>query len=55
VPTDAGIKALFLEYEQAGVQFFERLARQPWGTRSFMAKDPDGNLLAFHGPNATGD
>jgi hypothetical protein len=32
------------------VEFHERLSKQPWGTRSFVAKDPDGNLLAFHAP-----
>ena len=53
VPTDAGIKSLFLEYQAAGVEFHERLSRQPWGSRSFVAKDPDGNLLAFHAPPAT--
>ncbi len=50
VETDAEIKALFLEFHSAGVEFYERLAKQPWGVRAFIARDLDGNLLAFAGP-----
>ncbi|KJC57783.1 lactoylglutathione lyase [Bradyrhizobium sp. LTSPM299] len=44
------IKQLFLEYQAAGVTFFQTLKRQPWGARDFIVKDPDGNLLLFAGP-----
>src|SRR5712672_1430728 len=44
------IKALFLEFEAAGVAFFQTLRREPWGAKNFIVKDPDGNLLLFAGP-----
>lgn len=42
-------KPLFLEYEAAGVPFHQKLRTEPWGTRTFIVRDPDGNLLAFAG------
>jgi catechol 2,3-dioxygenase-like lactoylglutathione lyase family enzyme len=50
VETAEEIKALFLEFDTAGVAFFQRLKREPWGARDFIVKDPDGNLLLFAGP-----
>jgi catechol 2,3-dioxygenase-like lactoylglutathione lyase family enzyme len=50
VATAEEIKALFLEFQAAGVAFFQTLKRQPWGARNFIVKDPDGNLLLFAGP-----
>ena len=50
VATSEEIKALFLEFQAAGVTFFQTLKREPWGARDFIAKDPDGNLLLFAGP-----
>jgi catechol 2,3-dioxygenase-like lactoylglutathione lyase family enzyme len=44
------IKLLFLEFQSAGVAFHQTLKKQPWGAKSFMVKDPDGNLLLFAGP-----
>jgi catechol 2,3-dioxygenase-like lactoylglutathione lyase family enzyme len=44
------IKALFLEFQAAGVTFFQTLKREPWGARDFIVRDPDGNLLLFAGP-----
>ena len=44
------IKALFLEFQGAGVTFFQTLRKEPWGARTFIVKDPDGNLLLFAGP-----
>ena len=46
------IKALFLEFQAAGVTFFQTLKREPWGASDFIARDPDGNLLLFAGPAA---
>jgi catechol 2,3-dioxygenase-like lactoylglutathione lyase family enzyme len=46
------IKALFLEFQAAGVTFFQTLKREPWGARDFIVRDPDGNLLLFAGPAA---
>lgn len=42
-------KPLFLTYEAAGVPFHQRLRTEPWGARTFIVRDPDGNLLAFAG------
>ena len=44
------IKQLFLEFQSAGVAFFQTLRREPWGAKNFIVKDPDGNLLLFAGP-----
>ena len=52
VETAEEIKALFLEFEAAGVAFFQTLRREPWGAKNFIIKDPDGNLLLFAGPAA---
>ena len=50
VATAEEIEALFLEFQAAGVTFFQTLKREPWGARDFIIKDPDGNLLLFAGP-----
>lgn len=42
-------KPLFVEYQQAGVEFAQSLRSEPWGARTFMVRDPDGNLLLFAG------
>jgi len=50
VATPEQIKALFLEFQAAGVTFAQTLRREPWGARDFIVRDPDGNLLLFAGP-----
>jgi catechol 2,3-dioxygenase-like lactoylglutathione lyase family enzyme len=50
VATADEIKLLFLEFQSAGVIFHQRLKKQPWGAKTFVVKDPDGNLLLFAGP-----
>lgn len=45
-----GIKALFRAYREAAVPFHQALRLEPWGARTFIVKDPDGNLLLFAGP-----
>lgn len=40
---------LFLEYQSAGVTFVQPLRSEPWGARTFVVRDPDGNLLLFAG------
>jgi catechol 2,3-dioxygenase-like lactoylglutathione lyase family enzyme len=45
------LKQLFLDFQQAGVSFFQTLRTEPWGGSTFIAKDPDGNLLLFAGPS----
>ncbi len=41
---------LFGEYEAAGVDFAQTLRTEPWGARTFIVRDPDGNLVLFAGP-----
>jgi catechol 2,3-dioxygenase-like lactoylglutathione lyase family enzyme len=50
VATAEETKLLFLEFQAAGVAFFQTLRREPWGARDFIVRDPDGNLLLFAGP-----
>ena len=47
----AELKQLFLHYQSAGVDFFRPLRQEPWGARTFIVRDPDGNLLLFAGPH----
>jgi catechol 2,3-dioxygenase-like lactoylglutathione lyase family enzyme len=42
-------KPLFLEYQRAGVEFAQPLRTEPWGARTFIVRDPDGNLILFAG------
>ena len=41
------IKELFLEYQAKGVEFRQNLRTEPWGSRTFIVVDPDGNLILF--------
>jgi catechol 2,3-dioxygenase-like lactoylglutathione lyase family enzyme len=50
VNTAEEIKQLFLEFQAKGVAFFQTLRKEPWGAKTFIVKDPDGNLLLFAGP-----
>jgi len=50
VATTGEIKALFLEFQAAGVTFFQTLKLEPWGARTFIVRDIDGNLLLLAGP-----
>jgi catechol 2,3-dioxygenase-like lactoylglutathione lyase family enzyme len=47
--TLADAKPLFLEYQNAGVEFAQPLKKEPWGARTFVVRYPDGNLLLFAG------
>ena len=42
-------KPLFLEFQKAGVTFHQLLRTEPWGARTFIVQDVDGNLIAFAG------
>jgi uncharacterized glyoxalase superfamily protein PhnB len=44
------IKQLFLDYQAAEVRFSQTLMKEPWGARTFVVSDPDGNLILFAGP-----
>ena len=50
VDTADEIEQLYLEFQQAGVDFQQTLMRQPWGAKNFVVRDPEGNLLLFAGP-----
>jgi uncharacterized glyoxalase superfamily protein PhnB len=43
------VKRLFLEFQSAGVEFHQSLKKEPWGARTFIVQDPDGNLVLFAG------
>jgi catechol 2,3-dioxygenase-like lactoylglutathione lyase family enzyme len=43
------VKRLFLEFTASGAEFHQPLRTEPWGARTFIVKDPDGNLLLFAG------
>jgi catechol 2,3-dioxygenase-like lactoylglutathione lyase family enzyme len=51
VATPAEIKQLFLDYQGAEVPFHQSLRKDPWGARTFVITDPDGNLILFAGPS----
>lgn len=42
-------KPLFLEYQASGVEFHQALKTEPWGAKTFIVRDPDGNLILFAG------
>jgi len=41
------VKRLYLEYQAAGISFHQKLRTEPWGARTFIIADPDGNLVLF--------
>jgi catechol 2,3-dioxygenase-like lactoylglutathione lyase family enzyme len=41
---------LFLQYRDNGVDFSQALTDEPWGARTFIVRDPDGNLILFSAP-----
>lgn len=43
------VKPVFLEFQAAGVEFRQALKTEPWGARTFIVRDPDGNLVLFAG------
>jgi catechol 2,3-dioxygenase-like lactoylglutathione lyase family enzyme len=44
------IQQLFLDYQAAGVPMAQPLRNEPWHAKTFIVKDPDGNLILFAGP-----
>ena len=44
------VRQLFLSYQAAEVRFSQTLKKEPWGARTFVVIDPDGNLILFAGP-----
>ena len=41
------IKELFLDYQSKGVEFQQTFRTEPWGAKTFIVGDPDGNLILF--------
>jgi uncharacterized glyoxalase superfamily protein PhnB len=50
VATADELKELFLSYQAAGARFSQTLKKEPWGARTFIVMDPDGNRILFAGP-----
>lgn len=50
VGTTTELEQLFHQYQKSDVDFFQQLRLEPWGARTFIVRDPDGNLLLFAGP-----
>jgi tRNA (adenine37-N6)-methyltransferase len=45
------IKRLFLTYQAAEAPLAQLLRDEPWQAKTFIVKDPDGNLILFAGPS----
>jgi len=43
------IDDLYREFQASGASFHQALRKEPWGARTFIVKDPDGNLVLFAG------
>lgn len=54
VASTGEIDALHDELQAAGALIAERLTDQPWGARTFIIRDLDGNLVLFAGPAPKG-
>jgi catechol 2,3-dioxygenase-like lactoylglutathione lyase family enzyme len=44
------IAQLFLAFQAAHVPIEQPLRNEPWGAKTLIVKDPDGNLILFAGP-----
>jgi catechol 2,3-dioxygenase-like lactoylglutathione lyase family enzyme len=44
------IEQLFLTYQDKDVPMAQPLRNEPWGAKTFIVNDPDGNLILFAGP-----
>jgi hypothetical protein len=47
---DRALSQPFLEFQSADVDFHQPLRHEPWGARTFVVRDPDGNLVLFGAP-----
>ena len=43
------VQALYSEFQAEHVAFHQDLRTEEWGARTFIVRDPDGNLLLFAG------
>ena len=44
------IKQLYLQFQAFNVPMHQTLQHEPWGAKTFILSDPDGNLLLFASP-----
>jgi catechol 2,3-dioxygenase-like lactoylglutathione lyase family enzyme len=44
------IEQLYAAYQAGDVAFAQPLRIEPWQAKTFIVKDPDGNLVLFAGP-----
>jgi uncharacterized glyoxalase superfamily protein PhnB len=44
------IRQLYLDYQANDVPMHQPLRNEPWQAKTFIVKDPDGNLILFAGP-----
>lgn len=44
------IEQIFHDFQQSGVSFAQMLKVEPWQAKTFIVRDPDGNLILFAGP-----
>ena len=44
------IEQLFITYQDADVPIAQSLRNEPWQAKTFIVKDPDGNLILFAAP-----
>jgi catechol 2,3-dioxygenase-like lactoylglutathione lyase family enzyme len=42
-------ESLFRAFQAAGAPIHQGLRTEPWGARTFVVRDPDGNLILFAG------
>ena len=43
---------LYAEFQRVGVELAQTLKTESWGARTFIVRDPDGNLVLFAGRDA---
>jgi len=43
-------KRLFQAFHASDVDFFQKLKTEPWGARTLIVRNPDGNLVQFAAP-----
>jgi catechol 2,3-dioxygenase-like lactoylglutathione lyase family enzyme len=46
------IEQVFGEFQAADAAMAQTLREEPWGARTFVVRDPDGNLILFAGPSS---
>jgi catechol 2,3-dioxygenase-like lactoylglutathione lyase family enzyme len=50
--TAVEIQQLFVAFQAAEVPFAQALRIEPWDAKTFIVRDPDGNLILFASPGS---